>query len=72
MPATDLISPCGIGPASVTPRCNGWSVVCESSRYESIISGTFDAFTAILHVVEVDLVEEVELRASPTRPAPRV
>ena len=47
IPATDLIKPCGIGPASVTPRWSGWSVVSESSRYESIISGTFDAFTAI-------------------------
>ena len=47
MPAVDLTSPAGGGPASVTPRCSGWSVVSASIRYASIISGTFDAFTEI-------------------------
>src|SRR5262249_16886173 len=47
MPATPLISPCGITPASVTPKCSGWSVVSDNRRYASIINGTLDAFTEI-------------------------
>ena len=32
MPAVDLINPTGGGPASVTPKCSGWSVTSESWR----------------------------------------
>ena len=48
MPAVALTRPAGGGPASVTPRCSGWSVTSESWRYASTISGTLDAFTEIL------------------------
>ena len=48
MPAVALISPAGGGPASVTPRCNGWSVTSDSCRYASTINGTLDALTEIL------------------------
>ena len=32
MPAVDLTSPTGGGPASVTPRCSGWSVTSAKRR----------------------------------------
>ena len=48
MPAVALTRPAGGGPASVTPRCSGWSVASESWRYASTINGTLDAFTEIL------------------------
>ena len=48
IPAVPLTRPPGGGPASVTPRCNGWSVAAESWRYASTISGTLDALTEIL------------------------
>ena len=32
IPAVDLMVPAGGGPASVTPRCSGWSVVSASCR----------------------------------------
>ena len=47
IPAVDFTSPAGGGPASVTPRCSGWSTVSESMRYASIISATLLAFTEI-------------------------
>ncbi len=47
MPATDLIRPPGGGPASVTPRCSGYSTVCASRRYDSTIEGTLLCFTEI-------------------------
>ena len=47
-----LTSPAGGGPASVTPRCRGWSKVSEASRYAAIIRATDDAFTEILTSVK--------------------
>ena len=47
MPAVAFTRPPGSGPASVTPRCSGWSVTSASWRYASIMSITFDAFTEI-------------------------
>ena len=47
IPAVPFNSPAGGGPASVTPRWRGWSKVSDASRYDSIISGTEDAFTEI-------------------------
>ena len=47
MPAVPFSSPAGGGPASVTPRWSGWSKVSEASRYDSIMSGTDEAFTEI-------------------------
>ena len=47
MPAVPFKSPPGSGPASVTPRCSGKSTVSDNSRYESIMTGTFDDFTEI-------------------------
>ena len=48
MPAVALSKPAGGGPASVTPRCSGWSVVSASNRYASTMRRTFDALTEIL------------------------
>ena len=47
IPATDLIKPPGNGPASVTPRCKGYSTFSDNNLYASIINGTFECFTDI-------------------------
>src|SRR5579872_2475573 len=47
MPAVPFTSPAGGGPASVTPRCRGWSKVSDANRYAAIMSGTDDALTEI-------------------------
>ena len=40
MPIEDLIVPCLIVPASVTPKCNGYGILLDNLRYASIIKGT--------------------------------
>ena len=47
IPAVDFISPPGSGPASVTPKCKGYSTFSASNLYDSIINGTFECFTEI-------------------------
>ena len=53
IPAIDLIKPPGKGPASVTPKCNGYSTFSASNLYESIIDGTFECFTEILILLKL-------------------
>ena len=48
IPAVPFTSPPGSGPASVTPRCSGWSKVAEANRYAAIIVATDEALTEIL------------------------
>ena len=40
IPIADLMVPCLIVPASVTPRCNGYRILLDNLRYASIIKGT--------------------------------
>ena len=48
IPAVAFTKPAGGGPASVTPRCNGYDTASASKRYACTISGTLLAFTEIL------------------------
>ena len=71
MPAVDFTSPPGSGPASVTPRCSGWSIGLRQQAVRVDHHRHVRRLHRDLHVVEVDLGEVGRARASPTRPAPR-
>ena len=61
MPAVDFTSPAGGGPASVTPRCSGWSTVSESMPVGVDHQRDVARLHRDLHVVEADLGEVREL-----------
>ena len=61
MPAVDLMSPFGSGPASVTPRCSGWSVVSDEQPVRVDHERHVGRLHRDLHVVEADLGEVGEL-----------
>ena len=63
MPAVPLSRPAGGGPASVTPRCSGWSKVSDGQPVGGDHERHRRGLHRDLHVVEADLLEVGQLHS---------